>query len=551
MPQETDHSRRLEERVLVLAPFGHDAPEMCRVLGEAGFDVENCGDGERLCTEIGCGCGAALLAEEALSPEFRRRLAAALAEQPGWSDFPLLLMTSRDRGDREAWHVPEDFEETGHLTLLERPMHTATLISAVRTAIRSRRRQYQVRGELAARARAEKALQELNETLERQIDERTGALAMLRDVASMANHAQDVEEALEYCLRRVAEHNGWAFGHAYLPCDAAPELLLPAYTWYAAEAERFQAFRELTLQTPIRRGEGLPGLVFDGGRPEWSTDVRAELSSRRVGLAEDLGLATAAAFPVMAEDRVVGVLEFFSNKTIERRAEMLESMSAVGLQLGRVIERKAFQDHLLTVADEQHRRIGQELHDDVGQEMTGLALQAETLADLIGSENTPAGKLAQRIRLAAARTHRKTQALSRGLVPMDIEAPALEGALDSLAHRTTEAKGISCRFRYQGDGRVADSQAATQLYRIAQEAVSNAARHSGAGQIEITLTNDEQGTVLEIQDDGRGLPTEEQTPGMGLQIMSYRAKLAGGTLSVESPPSGGTRITCRVLKSRL
>jgi signal transduction histidine kinase len=275
------------------------------------------------------------------------------------------------------------------------------------------------------------------------------------------------------------------------------------------------------------------------------------MGARRIELAEDLGLATTAAFPVMAENRAVGVLEFFSDKTIEPKAEMLESLAAVGLQLGRVIERKAFQDHLLTVADEQHRRIGQELHDDVGQEMTGLALQAATLAEMIGAEDTPAGKLAERIRLAAARTQRKTQALSRGLVPMDIEAPGLEGALDGLARRTDEAEGISCRFRHRDDGRVADSQTATQLYRIAQEAVANAIRHSGARQIEIRLTGGKQDALLEIEDDGCGLPPKEQKPGMGLQIMSYRAKLAGGTLSIESPPTGGTRVTCRVTRNRL
>jgi signal transduction histidine kinase len=275
------------------------------------------------------------------------------------------------------------------------------------------------------------------------------------------------------------------------------------------------------------------------------------LSARRIEVAVDLGLATAAAFPVMAEDRVVGVLEFFSGKTVAPRAEMLESMAAVGLQLGRVIERKAFQDHLLTVADEQHRRIGQELHDDVGQEMTGLALLAETLAEMIAAGDTPAGRLAERIRLAAARTQRKTQALSRGLVPMDIEAPGLEGALDGLARQTGDVKGVACRFRHQGDARVADSQTATQLYRIAQEAVANAVRHSGAEFVQIALICDERGSVLEIQDDGRGLPPEGQTPGMGLQIMRYRAKLVGGTLTIESLSTGGTCVTCRVLKSRL
>jgi len=294
------------------------------------------------------------------------------------------------------------------------------------------------------------------ETLAQQVHERTSALEMLRDVASMANRAQDVEEALEYCLRRVAEHNGWNFGHAFLPAADDPGLLLPAYAWYTVGAERFRAFRDLTLRTPLRRGQGLPGAVSESGKPQWSTEIRAELSARRVELAEDLGLDTAAAFPVMVGNRVVGVLEFFSEKIIEPGAEMLESMASVGMQLGRVIERKAFQDRLLTLAEDEQRRIGQELHDDVGQELTGLALKAETLAEMFGEDEGAAGSLAREIVVSIDRTRKKTRALSRGLVPMEVDAPGLEAALEGLALRIGEGKLASCTFRCHGQGRVAD-----------------------------------------------------------------------------------------------
>jgi PAS domain S-box-containing protein len=385
------------------------------------------------------------------------------------------------------------------------------------------------------------------ENLEQQVHERTSALEMLRDVASMANRAQDVEEALEYCLRRVAEHNGWNFGHAFLLAADDPGLLLPAYAWYTAGAERFQAFRDLTLRTPLRRGQGLPGTVLESGKPQWSTEIRAELSARRVDLAEDLGLATAAAFPVMVEQRVVGVLEFFSDKTIEPGAEMLESMASVGMQLGRVIERKAFQDRLLTLAEEEHRRIGQELHDDVGQELTGLALKAETLAEMLGDDESPAGSLAGEIVVSIDRTRKKTRALSRGLVPMEVDAPGLEDALEGLALRIGEGKTVSCTFRRHNHGRVADSRTATQLYRIAQEAVANALGHPQTTAVDITLRDGEESTILQIGDDGPGLPPEtERGAGLGLQIMRHRAGLIGGKLMVESLPSGGTRVTCRL-----
>jgi PAS domain S-box-containing protein len=148
----------MEGRVLVLAPFGCDASEVCRVLAQGGLSAERCDDVDHLCAEIARGAAAALLAEEALSPEARGQLAAALAEQPAWSDFPLLVMTSALRTDGDGWQGLHGLEGTAHLTLLERPLRAATLLSAVRVAVESRRHQYQVRDELAARERAEESL---------------------------------------------------------------------------------------------------------------------------------------------------------------------------------------------------------------------------------------------------------------------------------------------------------------------------------------------------------------------------------------------------------
>jgi two-component system CheB/CheR fusion protein len=226
---------------------------------------------------------------------------------------------------------------------------------------------------------------------------------------------------------------------------------------------------------------------------------------------------------------------------------MVESMASVGLQLGRVIERKTLQDRLLTLSEEEHRRIGQELHDDVGQEMTGLAMKAETLVEMLREDRGPTGDLARDVLVSVNRTQRKLRALSRGLVPMEVDAPALEDALGGLARQLNEGKEIFCQFVSRSEARVADSRTATQLYRIAQEAVANIARHSQAEHVDILLVIDDAATTLEIRDDGQGLPAEWTGGlGMGLQIMRYRASLIGGILTVESLATGGTLVTCRL-----
>ena len=386
------------------------------------------------------------------------------------------------------------------------------------------------------------------EVLEDQVRERTSALEMLHDVASMANQAQSVEEAVQYCLRRVAEHNGWSFGHAFLPAKDEPDLLMPGYAWYSRDADAFRGFRDLTLKTTIQRDNSLPWRVYEVGKPDWTTDISRELTDDRAKLAEELGVATLAAFPVMVAKRVVGVIEFFSEKPIDPQPEMLEAMASVGMQLGRVIERKAFQDQLLTLSEEEQRRIGQELHDDVGQELTGLALTAETLAELLRDDNGPIGRLARGILSALVRTRRKTQALSRSLVPAEVDGAGLEAALENLALQMDEKDATSCRFRCSGNQRVADSQTATQLYRIAHEAITNVLSNGRLDRIrdvEILLDTTASAIELRIRDKEAELPLgDDRRAEMGLQIMRYRARLIGALLSIEPSAVGGVCVVC-------
>ncbi len=486
-----------------------------------------------------------LTACEMLGVERDRALGQRLARyiQPAAKDrFKEFLRTCRRQEPGE--------ESTAEFTLGNVP--EAGLPVLVRSGVgadpHTDRRQYRLTlTDIRAQKQAEDDLRSLNATLEQRVAERTGAMQLLRDVASKANRAQTLEEALEYCLRRVAEHTGWRFGHAWLPADTDAELLVPAYARYAAGEQGLGAFREWTLQRPLRRGECLPGLVYASAEAHWITDVAGGLEPARAERAKQLGLVGAAAFPVMAENRVAGVLEFFAETPIEPEPDVLELMTGVGAQLGRVIERKAFEDRLLTLSEDEQRRIGQELHDDVGQELTGLALHVETLEETLPEPAGPLRQRAEKISAAIARIRRKIRNLSRGLVPMEIDAPALETALEGLSLQATEDTKIQCAVHTAGEARVADRRTATQLYRIAQEAVCNAMQHSQAGHVTIELRSDPSATVLEICDDGRGLPeAPDSTGGRGLQIMRHRAGLLGGALTVESSPAGGTRVQCYV-----
>lgn len=402
--------------------------------------------------------------------------------------------------------------------------------------------------DITRRKQAEKDLTALAETLERRVAERTRSLEMLHDIATMANQSPDTEQAIQYCLQRVAMYHGWCFGHALLPAAAAPDELVPGYAWYAQDPERFRRFREATFGLRLRRGQGLSGRVLASGRLEWSTDLEHDLLPPRGGVARELGLGTAVACPVLLGRKVAAVLEFFSDQVLPPNGRMADAMLGAGLQLGRVLERAAFEEHLLTIAEDMQRGITQDLHDDVGQELTGLGLKAATLVDMLAPATTPAGKLAADIAAALERTHAKIRRLCRGMLPLELEAGLLASALEQLAAATSENARLKCTFTCPHPDPVFDSRVSTHLYRIAQEAVANAVRHSRARSIRLTLAQEDGETVLRIEDDGKGLARgRAQAGGMGLRTMRYRASLIGGKLETGPGVKGGTQVVCRVV----
>lgn len=156
MMQQTCPS--LDNRVPVLAPTGGDARLLCQVLHDAGVKTTACETLSELCRQIDTGAAAAIVAEEALMDDAVQRLIALFADQPEWSDFPLVVMTAPRAENGRLWSLLERLNGSAHPLLLERPLNTATLIRAIRTVLQSRTRQYQLRDQIAERARLEQEL---------------------------------------------------------------------------------------------------------------------------------------------------------------------------------------------------------------------------------------------------------------------------------------------------------------------------------------------------------------------------------------------------------
>ena len=171
-----------------------------------------------------------------------------------------------------------------------------------------------------------------------------------------------------------------------------------------------------------------------------------------------------------------------------------------------ISDRKRLEREVAKAAVEEQQRIGRELHDSLGQQLTAVELFAETLRLRLVAGDVPQARDAQRIVDLARRAHRGLGDLARGLVPVEIEAGALASALDALAWELDQADGLRCRYRSAAPVVVPDNLVATYLFRIAQEALANAVRHAEARNLTLELHADESGElILQVVDDGRGI----------------------------------------------
>jgi PAS domain S-box-containing protein len=215
-----------------------------------------------------------------------------------------------------------------------------------------------------------------------------------------------------------------------------------------------------------------------------------------------------------------------------------------------ISDRKQLERKVLETADEERRRIGQDLHDETGQELTGLGLIAETLAEALEREKSAESPLARKILQGLKRAISHVRAMSRGLVPVEIDSGGLMAALTSLAARISEVVGVDCAFVSTQPVLVEDNAVATHLYRIAQEAVGNALKHGKPRRIEIELTSNKDSLILSVQDNGSGFRQRSQTSeGMGLRIMRHRASLIGAELQVEARAGSGVQVRCVLNRS--
>lgn len=220
--------------------------------------------------------------------------------------------------------------------------------------------------------------------------------------------------------------------------------------------------------------------------------------------------------------------------------------------LSDVTDLKKLENQVIKVAEQEQIRIGHDLHDGVGQMLTGIGSMMEALEYDIAPEQRPA---VARIRDLLSQALTDTRRISHGLSPAAVKNRGLPGGLQLIADTVEQSRHCKCTCKIDESVVIKDETVVTHLFRIAQEAVSNAQRHGKASQISLELTRLDAATAaLIITDNGKGMPVRKKylpSDGIGLRVMKYRTELIAGEFLIQALPQTGVRITCRFPCDRL
>lgn len=212
-----------------------------------------------------------------------------------------------------------------------------------------------------------------------------------------------------------------------------------------------------------------------------------------------------------------------------------------------ITESKRLEREIQTVSESEKQRIGQDLHDGLGQYLTGIACMIKVLDQKLAAKNLPEAADARRITTMVNETISQARDLARGLCPVELETNGLQAALSELSNRVTKLFGVQCDFKSPGVVQMYDNSAAVHLYRIAQEAVNNSIKHGSATKIDLGFNSVNGQIILTVKDNGKGISTTGAKPkGMGLRVMNYRAGMIGATVTIDPAPEGGTLVKCVV-----
>ena len=364
------------------------------------------------------------------------------------------------------------------------------------------------------------------------------------DITLILSENISLSEAIWRVLEQFCGAFGWRTGEFWM-VGKESNLLNLIRTWPAEGGSGL--WEEFTKKQQMERGSGIPGRVWESRTPAFIANLATDDNCHRRELAQKIGMRSAFAFPVWLRDEVVGVLVFFGNASRAPDEDLLICFASIGRKLSQFMERKKLEREVLEISHREQNRLGRDLHDGLGQQLTALELFNVRLAVEADAKSRPLGKKVRKMGEHLRDAIKQTRAMANGLSPISLNEGGLVTALKKLAEGTRAMADVDCKFICPAPVEIG-LEPGIHLYRIAQETTNNALKHGHAKKIRITLTKqDDRELRLAISDDGQGFSVSEATEGgMGLQVMKYRASLIGAELHVDSELGKGTSVTCVV-----
>jgi len=302
--------------------------------------------------------------------------------------------------------------------------------------------------------------------------------------------------------------------------------------------------RKLEFSAEACATYGFDPKTFDGNLESVLSRIHPD-DRDKVKDATEVAVADHALRPIeFRVKRPDGTVRFVNSRSDLLRDAAGEITGLIGT-LQDITERRQLEQRILDISNRERQRIGQTLHDSLGQELTGMAFLSKALENELKRKSLPMAGEAERLTHLIKSAVGQTKRIAYGLAPVDLEAEGLALALRRLAEDTTEVYGVICHCVAPRPAPIHDNRVATHLFYVAQEAVSNAIRHGEAGRIEITLNVSDHHGKLTVADNGSGMPEKPANArGMGLEIMRYRAEMIGGSVTIGLNGKGGTAVTC-------
>jgi signal transduction histidine kinase len=212
----------------------------------------------------------------------------------------------------------------------------------------------------------------------------------------------------------------------------------------------------------------------------------------------------------------------------------------------RLVANMRLEQQIIEIGDDERRRIGHDLHDGLGQHLTGISLLSETMAQQLEMGHSPDPTTIETVTRLVSEAVRITRDLAKSLSPVTLETDGLRAAIEELADTASDLFGIECNCEIDEKAPSLNRSQSLHVFRIVQEAVNNSVRHGKAKHVLIKLACDDKSLIVSVADDGSGLSQKTTSnPGLGLRIMQYRARMLDASLAIKrANDAGGTVVTC-------